>query len=101
MEQTGKPGDWVMVHRVVLTAAERAPQVPADTKQVPLELRVKGFLVREAALGEAATIRTVSGREMTGTLVEINPQYTHSFGAPLPELQAIGAELHALLKEGH
>lgn len=100
MERTGKQGDWVMVRKVVLTAAERAPQVPADTKAVPLELRVKGFLVQEAKLGEMAVIRTVTGREIAGSLLEINPQYTHTFGSPLPELLTIGAELRALLQEG-
>ncbi|MGI5839153.1 MAG: 2-amino-4-oxopentanoate thiolase subunit OrtA [bacterium] len=100
MEETGKQGDWVMVHQVILTAEERAPQVPADTKAVPLELRVKGFLTQAAKLGETATIRTVNGRKITGKLLEVNPQYTHTFGSPLPELQAIGAELRTLLREG-
>ena len=41
-------GSWVELHRVVLPPGERAPQVPAETQRVPLELRVKGFLVRDA-----------------------------------------------------
>ena len=49
-------GTWVEIHRVVLQPGERAPQVPEDTRHVPLEMRVKGFLARPAAPGEDAEI---------------------------------------------
>ena len=35
-----KKGDWVLTHTIVLTPAERAPQVPEDTHKVPLEMWV-------------------------------------------------------------
>ena len=88
-------GTWVEIHRVVLEAGRRAPQVPDDTAQVPLEMRVKGFLVTPAAPGDTAEIRTSAGRRLRGTLVAINPAYAHGFGAPIAELQAIGAEVRA------
>ena len=90
-------GSWVEIHDVVLEAGERAPQVPDDTRRVPLEMRVKGFLLTPAAIGEAADIETLSGRQLRGTLVEVNPAYTHSFGAPIAELATIGNEVRALL----
>jgi len=38
-----KKGDWVQIQVTILHPEERAPQVPEDTKKVPLEMRVKGF----------------------------------------------------------
>jgi hypothetical protein len=100
MATIGKAGQWVQIHQVVLSPGERAPQVPADTALVPLELRVRGFLEQPAALGEAATVRTLSGRRVTGQLVDLEPAYTHGFGRPVPALLAIGDELAALLGNG-
>ncbi len=91
-------GTWVEIHRVVLGPAERAPQVPDDTKAVPLEMRVKGFLLEPGMLGEEVTIVTPAGRHLRGTLTEVNPAYTHSFGAPIPELSTIGEEIRAILR---
>ncbi len=39
-----KINDWVIIHNIVLTPEERAPQVPEDTKKVSLEMWVKGFI---------------------------------------------------------
>lgn len=91
-------GTWVGIHRIVLPAGERAPQVPEDTQAVPLEMRVKGFLAEAAALGEEAEIHTRAGRRLRGTLIEVNPAYTHGFGPPIPELSSIGQEVRALLR---
>ena len=93
------PATWVEIRRVLLEPDERAPQVPDDTRRVPLELRVKGFLVAAARLGEPAEIVTPAGRRLRGTLAEINPAYAHGFGAPLAELTAIGAEVRRLLRD--
>ena len=90
-------GTWVEIHRIVLPADERAPRVPDDTRQVPLEMRVKGSLLAPAALGEEAEIITAAGRRLRGVLTDINPAYTHGFGAPIAELSAVGRELRALL----
>jgi hypothetical protein len=92
-------GAWVEIHRIVLPAGERAPQVPKDTQRVPLEMRVKGFLIESAALGEEVEIETPAGRCLSGTLVEINPAYNHSFGHPVPELSAIGGEVRSILRK--
>lgn len=90
-------GTWVEIHRIVLPAGQRAPQVPADTQAVPLEMRVKGFLVAAAATGEDAEIITRVGRRLRGTVIAVNPAYTHSFGPPVPELSTIGDEVRAQL----
>jgi len=98
MADQAAPQTWVEIHRIILNKGERAPQVPADTQQVPLEMKVKGFLVRHATLGEEADIETPAGRTLTGTLTAINPAYTHTYGAPIPELSAIGGEVRAILR---
>jgi len=49
--------------------------------------------------GEAAEILTPAGRRLRGTLVAVNPAYTHGFGAPIPELSRIGSEVRAFLRE--
>jgi len=102
MTELIEKGTWVEIHSVVLQANERAPQVPEDTRRVPLEMRVKGFLLAPATIGEDAEIETLSGRHLRGRLAEVNPAYTHSFGSPVPELSPIGCEVRALLREkGH
>ena len=96
-ERIGKE-TWVEIHRIVLAAGDRAPQVPDDTRQVPLEMRVKGYLVAPASVGEEAEIVTAVGRRLRGVIRESNPAYAHGFGAPIAELSAIGREVRALLR---
>lgn len=89
---------WVEIGSVVLQKDERAPNLPDDTQKVPLEMRVKGFLLHDAEKGDDAEILTASGRKVRGTLMEINPAYTHMFGHPIPELCPIAAEIRAILQ---
>ncbi len=99
MVERAAKGAWVEIHDVVLPAGERAPQVPDDTQRLPLEMRVKGFLVAAAAVGDTAEIVTVAGRHLRGVLAAVNPAYDHGFGAPLAELLTIGQEVRALLRK--
>ena len=92
-------GSWVEIRRVVLAPGERAPQCPPDTQQVPLEMKVKGFLSSFATVGDEVEIVTVAGRHLRGTLTQVNPGYTHTFGPPIPELLSIGSEVRAILHE--
>lgn len=87
-----KKNSWVRIHSVILEPGERAPQVPEDTKKVPLEMWVKGWLREDAKIGGRATVTTLTGRTETGILLEENPTYRHSFGDFVPELLAIGAQ---------
>lgn len=98
--KSAKKGDWVQIHQIILSPSERAPQIPDETRKVPLELQVKGFLVNDSAeIGEEATIRTLIDRELSGKLVAIRPSYEVNYGEPQQELLAIGPELRAILRE--
>lgn len=92
-------GTWVEIHSIVLSPDQRASHMPEDTKRVPLEMRVKGFLAADAALGDQVEIVTVTGRHLRGTLAQVNPSYAHGFGPPIPELQRIAGEVRAQLRE--
>lgn len=87
-----KAGTWVEIEKIILTPEQRAPTLPEDTKKVPYVLNVSGFLLADAEMGASVSIRTLIGRELEGTLKAVNPSYTHSFGAVVPELFTIGLE---------
>ncbi|MFA5637712.1 MAG: 2-amino-4-oxopentanoate thiolase subunit OrtA [Anaerovoracaceae bacterium] len=91
---------WVRIRKVILTPEERAPQVPDDTKKVPLEMWTKGFLLEDAKIGDEVTVETVTGRRETGKLIEVNPAYNHSFGNFIPELLQIDKQVRQLLEGG-
>ena len=93
-------GDWVKVHNIVFTPEQRAPQVPDDTKNVPLEMWVKGFTLYDGKLGDEIEVKTITGRKAEGKVVEINPTFTHSFGNNIPELLKIGIDLKDILFGG-
>ena len=97
---TAVKGDWVRIHKVMMHEGERAPQVPEDTANVPFEMWQKGFLVNEEAeAGSIVEIKTVIGRKVSGTLVEVNPYYSHSFGKCVPEIQKIDQQLRSIMRE--
>jgi hypothetical protein len=91
---------WVEIHRVLLNKEDRAPQVPQDTREVPLEMKVKGFLLHEASPGDEVEVITAAGRKIQGTLIAVNPSYDHTFGPPIPELSMIGREVRDILRKG-
>jgi hypothetical protein len=91
-------GDWVRIHSIVLEPGQRAPQVPEDTARVPLEMWVKGYLQRDAQTGEQVSVLTRCGRLVEGTLLEGGLDYTHSFGAYVPEVTQIGDMVRARLR---
>ena len=95
-----KKGDWVQIHQIVLKPEERAPQAPEDTKKVPLELWVKGYALHDAKVGEDVEIETITGRKLTGTLLNVNPNYVHSYGNFVPELLQVGKQLKEILYGG-
>lgn len=93
-------GDWVRIHRILMQVGQRASQVPEDTANVPLEMWDKGFLLNEKAKnGDEVRIRTIIGREVEGTLIEVNPAYAHSFGNCIPEILRIDRDLKTLMQE--
>jgi hypothetical protein len=92
-------GTWVEIHALILSAGKRAAHVPEDTARVPLEMRAKGFLAEAAEIGAEAEVLTVTGRRLRGTVTLANPSYDHGFGAPLPELLAVGGEVRDILRK--
>ncbi len=91
---SARKGDLVQIHKVILTPEQRLADLPAPTKAVPYEAWIKGLLLdNEAKIGDTVRIETFIGRELSGTLVEINPAYSHNFGKPRPELLTIVKEL--------
>ena len=91
-------GDWVRIHKILLTSAQRAPQVPEDTKKVPLEMWDKGFLLADfAKIGDEVEIETIIGRKISGEIIEINPQFDHGWGSCIPEILHIGRQVKGLL----
>ena len=92
-----KKGDWVQISQVLLEPGKRAPQVPEDTQQCPLNMLVKGFLTGDADIGDSVTVTTVLGRTISGKLVAVNPGYTHSFGCPPEMFMEIGTGFKELM----
>lgn len=93
-------GDWVRIHKIVLNVGERASNLPEDTQNVPLEMWDKGFLLNDKAkIGDMVEIETYIGRVLSGTLVEINPYYTHNYGKSVPEILYIGRQARLILAE--
>ncbi|MDO5296490.1 MAG: 2-amino-4-oxopentanoate thiolase subunit OrtA [bacterium] len=100
-EQTAVKGDWVRLHIVAMKPEERTGHLPEDTKGVPLEMWVKGFLQNDsAACGDEVQVKTRTGRLVKGTLTEINPSYSHSFGQTIPELLHIGPQVREMVFGG-
>ena len=88
-----KSGTWVEIERVLLAPSMRAANLPEDTAKTPYLLRLSGFLQQDAELGQEVAIKSLIGREHRGILRLVNPSYSHSFGATVPELLTIGRDL--------
>lgn len=96
-----KKGDWVRIHSVVLKAEERTAKLPEDTQKCDLEQWTKGTLQDETAeIGDTVTVETAVGRTVTGTLLEVGPYYTHSYGKFVPEIIEIDKQLREIMFGG-
>lgn len=99
MSNIAKKGDWVRIKNTILKVGERAAQVPEETKAVPLDMWINGFLAeKEAKIGDTVKITSLAEREHEGVMVEIMPRYNVDYGQPQPELLTIGPELRAVLR---
>ena len=92
-----KAGDWVRIHRVLLSAQERTANLPEDTKRVPFEMWVKGHLLSDGEIGDEVRVRTVSGRVEHGTLMEVDPHFDVNFGSFVPEVLEMDVRLRTAL----
>lgn len=95
-----KKGEWVRIHSIVLKAAERTAKLPEDTQKCDLQMWTKGFLQEDAEIGDEVTIKTAANRIEKGTLIEVNPYYTHSYGKFVPEIVAIDKQLREIMYGG-
>ena len=93
--------DWVLIEQIFLTSDQRQSNIPSDTLQTDFRLRIKGFLVDEkCVVGENCTIRTKTGRLILGKLIDILPNYDHSFGDYVVETDYIENQLREMLSGG-
>ena len=95
-----KKGEWVRIHSVVLKAAERTAKIPDDTKACDLQMWTKGTLLQDAEIGDEVTVKTASNRIEKGTLIEVGPYYTHSYGKFVPKIIEIDKQLREIMFGG-
>ena len=93
-------GQWVRIHSVVLKAGERTAKLPEDTQKCDLQMWTKGFLQEDAEIGDEVTVLTASNRLEKGTLIEVDPYYTHSYGKFVPEIVQIDKQLRDIMFGG-
>ncbi len=80
---------YVEIYRMILTPEERAPHLPIETRRVPYEMRIRGYLKNPANIGDMVEIETSSKRIERGILVQVNPFFSHHFGHYVPILTEI------------
>lgn len=90
-----KKNSWVQIKKVILKPEERTGNLPEPTKQVPLVMWVKGFLLENAELNTEVLIKTLTGRKESGILICENPSYMHTYGDFVPEI----LEIDRIVKE--
>ncbi len=88
------------IHSVVLKAAERTAKIPEDTQKCDLEMWTKGTLQEDAEIGDEVTVVTAANRTEKGTLIEVGPYYTHSYGKFVPEIIEIDKQLREIMFGG-
>ena len=79
---------------------ERTAKLPEDTQKCDLQMWTKGFLQEDAEIGDVVTVKTASNRLEKGTLLEVDPYYTHSYGKFVPEIIQIDKQLREIMFGG-
>lgn len=87
-------GTYVRIRRTLLKPEDRSPNLPEDTKKVPLKMWVKGYLQEDADLFDLVTVKTITGRYETGRLKESNPPYKHTYGDFVQEILTLREIIH-------
>lgn len=94
-----KKGEWVQIHEIILKPEERTAKIPEDTKKVPLEMWVKGFLNEDSSIEDIVEVTTETGRKVSGQLVGVNPSYDYGFGEIfIPELLKISKQIKNIVR---
>jgi hypothetical protein len=94
----GSSRRWVEIGFVVLEPGERTGHLPEDTRSMPYYVRVKGFAEGKPQVGQTVTVETLLGRQVTGEVLRVDPEYGHGFGRPVEELIEAGREARALMR---
>mgnify|MGYP005832972089 CR=1 FL=1 len=88
-----RKGEYVEIKITALNKNERAENLPIDTKNLPYEGKIRGYLKSDSNIGDEVIIETPIGREVKGTLLGKVNSYEHSFGEPIRELIDIGKKI--------
>jgi hypothetical protein len=92
---------YVEIEKILLNPDERSPHIPNDTKEIPFIMRVKGFLLKDAKIGNQVNIITMTKRIETGTLVNIKPSYQHTFGHFVDEVMKVRMDILSEMEDYH
>lgn len=90
---TLKKGDYVEIKITILNPSERAENLPQDTKNLPYEGKIRGYLTSDGEIGKEVEIETPIGRRVKGVLLGLAKEYIHNFGEPIRELIDIGKKI--------
>jgi len=80
---------YVEVNKVIFKSGERTANIPEDTKNVPYEMFVKGYLLKDSKIGESVSVKTDTGRIVNGILLNEDPTYELDYGNNVPEILMI------------
>lgn len=84
-----KRNTWVQIEKEILLPNQRYSTLPEDTRQCPLIMWVKGYLLEDSELGRLVKIKTKTNRIEEGRLVLVNPSYKHNYGNYIEEISEI------------
>jgi hypothetical protein len=91
-----RSGEMVEIRVELFSPAERLAHLPDDTARRSYMYRATGLLIRDARVGDEATIRTMTGRELEGTLQGGHLGFKHGFGQPPPALLAVRQQISSM-----
>lgn len=94
-----KKNAYVEVHKVIFEPNERTAKIPEETKKVPYEMFIKGFLLCDSSIGDLVQVKTITGRIVEGTLLKENPTYDLGYGKFVPQIMKIKQMLRGELDE--
>ncbi|MCB2288963.1 2-amino-4-ketopentanoate thiolase [Clostridium sp. CS001] len=92
-----KKGTWVEVEEIVLVPEDRAKNIPDETKNTPLKCWTRGNCLSDCELTGTVQIETNVGRIASGTVVEIEPGYYHTYGKYVQEVSNIGKQAKEIM----
>jgi 2-amino-4-ketopentanoate thiolase alpha subunit len=92
-----KKGTWVEVEEIVLKPEDRATNIPDETKKTPLKSFLRGKCLNDCELGHEITVETNIGRIASGTVVDIEPGYYHTYGKYVNEISNIGKQAREII----